>query len=70
MVPGAGNRDNMAQHIARCRRADVAQVAVCGRKRNDPERFAKEIGGHTLTCDITSQGQIFAFGCEARVKNG
>ncbi|MEP7350490.1 MAG: SDR family oxidoreductase [Sphingorhabdus sp.] len=70
VVLGAANRDNMAQHIARRLRAEGTQVVVSGRKRDELERFADEIGGHALTCDITSREQVFALGREARAKMG
>lgn len=60
IVLGAGGRDNMAQHMARRFRDEGAQVLVAGRKRDELNRFAAEIGGHAATCDITSQSDLAA----------
>lgn len=60
VVLGAANEGNMAQCIARRFRAEGAQVVVAGRKMAELERFAKEIGGHALPCDITKKDDIDA----------
>jgi NAD(P)-dependent dehydrogenase (short-subunit alcohol dehydrogenase family) len=62
IVLGAGSRDNMGQHMARRFRAEGAQVLVAGRKMDELQRFAKEIGGHAAQCDITSEGELAALG--------
>jgi NAD(P)-dependent dehydrogenase (short-subunit alcohol dehydrogenase family) len=54
VVLGAAGRDNMGQVIARRFRDEGAQVVVSGRHRGELERFAAEIGGHAVACDITS----------------
>lgn len=53
VVLGAAGRDNMGQGIARRFREEGAQVVVSGRHAGELERFAAEIGGHAVTCDIT-----------------
>ncbi len=60
VVIGAANRGNMAQVIARRFRDEGAQVVVAGRKMDELTRFAAEIGGHALPCDITDRGQVQA----------
>jgi NAD(P)-dependent dehydrogenase (short-subunit alcohol dehydrogenase family) len=54
VVLGAAGRDNMGQVIARRFRDEGAQVVVSGRHLEELERFAAEIGGHAVACDITS----------------
>jgi 2-hydroxycyclohexanecarboxyl-CoA dehydrogenase len=66
LVLGAGNRDNMAQVIARRFVAEGASVVVAGRKMDELERFATEIGGEAMACDITDRGQVFALAAGAR----
>lgn len=53
LVLGAGARDNMSQCIARRFAAEGAQVMVAGRKLDELQRLADEIGGHAASCDIT-----------------
>jgi len=60
IILGAASRDNMAQHMARRFHAEGAQVLVAGRKMDELERFAKEIGGHAACCDITSESDLAA----------
>jgi NADP-dependent 3-hydroxy acid dehydrogenase YdfG len=60
LVIGAGNRDNMAQVIARRLHQEGARVVVAGRKAEELTRFAEEIGGTALLCDITDRAQVFA----------
>jgi 2-hydroxycyclohexanecarboxyl-CoA dehydrogenase len=54
VVLGAANRGNMAQVIAKRFRDEGAQVLVAGRKMDELQRFAAEIGGHAAQCDITN----------------
>jgi NAD(P)-dependent dehydrogenase (short-subunit alcohol dehydrogenase family) len=70
VVMGAGNKGNMAQAIARRFRDEGAQVVVAGRKMDELERFATEIGGHALRCDLTQRDEIFALAREAKAKMG
>jgi 2-hydroxycyclohexanecarboxyl-CoA dehydrogenase len=70
LVLGAGNRDNMAQGIARRFVDEGARVIVAGRKKDELERFAVEIGGEAMTCDITNRDQVFALAAGAREKLG
>lgn len=70
LVLGAANRDNMAQVIARRFRDEGARVIVAGRKMEELERFAAEIGGEALPCDITDREQVFGLAAEARRRLG
>jgi NAD(P)-dependent dehydrogenase (short-subunit alcohol dehydrogenase family) len=60
VVLGAANEGNMAQVIARRFRDEGAQVVVAGRKMDELQRFAREIGAHALPCDITKKADIDA----------
>jgi NAD(P)-dependent dehydrogenase (short-subunit alcohol dehydrogenase family) len=53
VVLGAAGKHNMGQVIARRFRDEGAQVVVSGRNLDELERFAAEIGGHAVACDIT-----------------
>jgi len=53
VVLGAAGKHNMGQVIARRFRDEGAQVVVSGRHPDELERFAAEIGGHAVACDIT-----------------
>lgn len=70
VVIGAGNQGNMAQVIARRFVQEGAQVVIAGRKMDELERFAAEIGGHAVSCDITERVSVFALGQAARAKMG
>ncbi len=59
IVIGAANRDNMAQVIARRFTQEGARVAVAGRKMDELGRFADEIGGIAIHCDITVRADVF-----------
>ena len=65
VVLGAANQGNMGQVIARRFRDEGAQVTVAGRKLDELTRFAAEIGGHALPCDITDRAQVMALGRDA-----
>ncbi len=66
VVLGAAGRGNMAQVIARRLHDEGANVMVSGRKREELERFAGEIDGHAVTCDITAQADLQALADEAK----
>ncbi|SFS09601.1 SDR family oxidoreductase [Sphingomonas jatrophae] len=70
LVVGAGNRGNMAQEIARRFVAEGATVAVAGRKMGELERFAGEMGGTALPCDLTDRTQVFAMADAAKAALG
>lgn len=70
IVIGAANRDNMGQVIARRFAAEGATVVVAGRKLDELQRLANEIGGHATICDITDRAQVFALADFAREKLG
>lgn len=59
LILGAANRDNMAQVIARRFAREGARVVVGGRKMEELQRFADEIGGHAVRCDITRRDEVF-----------
>lgn len=58
VVLGAAGRGNMGQVIARRLRDEGAQVLVSGRQLEELERFAAEIGGHAVACDITQTADL------------
>ncbi len=59
VVIGAANRDNMAQVIARRLAGDGAKVVVAGRKADELERLAAEIGGLAVPeTDLTSEEDL------------
>lgn len=60
IILGAANRGNMAQVIARRLVQEGAVVVVAGRKMDELERFAGEIGGHAIHCDVTRRDEVFA----------
>lgn len=60
VVLGAAGKGNMAQVIARRFRDEGADVVVAGRKADELERFAAEIGGRWTTCDITRKADCDA----------
>jgi NAD(P)-dependent dehydrogenase (short-subunit alcohol dehydrogenase family) len=70
VVIGAAGRDNMAQHIARRFADEGASVVVAGRKREELERFAAEIGGFAALCDITCRTDVFALADFAKERLG
>jgi NAD(P)-dependent dehydrogenase (short-subunit alcohol dehydrogenase family) len=70
VVLGAAGRGNMAQAIARRFRGEGAQVLVAGRKMDELQRFAAEIGGHAAQCDITRPEDLGALGRTALEKMG
>jgi NAD(P)-dependent dehydrogenase (short-subunit alcohol dehydrogenase family) len=70
VVLGAAGKNNMAQVIARRFRAEGAQVTVAGRKMDELQRFAAEIGGHAVPCDITKPDDIGALARTALQKMG
>jgi 2-hydroxycyclohexanecarboxyl-CoA dehydrogenase len=58
LVLGAAGRGNMGQTIARRFAAEGARVLVAGRRGDELERFAREIGGRHAICDITLQNDV------------
>lgn len=70
IVLGAGNAGNMAQVIARRFRDEGATVVVTGRKMDELRRFADEIGGHAITCDVTDHDAVVAMAEEAKRQLG
>lgn len=70
VVIGAAGRDNMAQTIARRFHEEGAKVVVAGRHLDELDRFAREIGGHALTCDLTHREEVFALARDAKARLG
>lgn len=70
IVLGAAGRGNMGQTIARRFRDEGAQVTVAGRKGDELARFAEEIGGHWITCDIAKKAEVKAMADFAKAKMG
>ena len=70
VVLGAANRDNMGQVIARRFHDEGATVVVAGRRMDELQRFAGEIGGHALPCDIADHDQVHALAREAKARLG
>lgn len=71
VVAGAANRDNMAQVIARRLASDGATVIVAGRKPEELERLAAELGGLAVTgCDLTSEEDLARLGEAAKSAYG
>jgi len=65
VVLGAAGRGNMGQTIAARLAAEGARVVVAGRRMDELGRFAGEIGGVALPCDITSRAEVFALAAAA-----
>lgn len=71
VVAGAANRDNMAQVIARRLAADGATVIVAGRRAEELEHLAAEIGGLAVTgCDLTDESSLARLGDTAKATYG
>lgn len=70
VVLGAAGRGNMAQVIARRLRAEGAQVVVSGRQMDELQRFAAEIKGHAVRCDITQTADLEALAHASRAAMG
>lgn len=70
VVIGAASRDNMGQVIARRFAGEGATVVVAGRRMEELERFAGEIGGHALACDLTDPDQVNALARGAKERLG
>lgn len=65
VVLGAAGRDNMAQVMVRRFVEEGAKVVVAGRKLDELERFAAEVGGTAATCDITRKSETDALAATA-----
>jgi len=70
VVLGAAGRENMGQVIARRFREEGAQVVVSGRDPGELGRFAAEIGGHAVACDITRTEDLENLAQRARAVMG
>lgn len=58
LIFGAGNRDNMGQHIAARFAQEGAKVVAADRTAGEIERFASTIAGAACDCDITRKADI------------
>lgn len=70
IVLGAAGRGNMAQVIARRFAGEGAKVLVAGRKMDELQHFADEIGGIAVHCDITSLDDLHALAAAAQERFG
>lgn len=70
VVLGAAGRGNMAQVMAKRFADEGAKVVVAGRKMDELERFAGEIGGFAASCDITRRDEVLALADFAKSKLG
>lgn len=66
LILGAANTDNMAQIITRRFVDEGARVAVAGRRMPALQRFAEDVGGIALACDVTEADQVSAAALDAR----
>jgi NAD(P)-dependent dehydrogenase (short-subunit alcohol dehydrogenase family) len=58
LIAGASGRDNMGQVIARRLAKEGARVVLTGRRLDEMERLADEIGGLAIACDISDRQAI------------
>lgn len=70
VVIGAAEQGNMGQAIARRLRDEGCEVTVSSRRAEMLDSFAKEIGGHAVTCDLTDKASVFALADEASRRMG
>ncbi|MEZ5499890.1 MAG: SDR family oxidoreductase [Steroidobacteraceae bacterium] len=70
VVLGAASRDNMGQVMARRFAAEGAKVVVSGRKAQELESIAGQIGAVPFECDITRKPQVEALFDEAAARFG
>ena len=70
VVLGAAGRNNMAQAIARRFAEEGATLVVAGRQEEELARFAAEIGGHHVLCDITRKADADALAAFAATTLG
>ncbi|MET0545982.1 MAG: SDR family oxidoreductase [Caulobacterales bacterium] len=70
VVLGAAGAGNMGQTIARRFAQEGAKVLVTGRKQDELQRFADEIGGQCALCDVTKRDDVFALAAQAKAKLG
>lgn len=70
VIIGASEAGNMGQAIARRYRAEGAEVMVASRNGEASDQFAREIGGHSLRCDLTKRDDVFALADQARATMG
>lgn len=70
LIMGASGRDNMGQVIARRLHDEGATVVVSGRRLDELERFAAEIGGMAVAADITRKADNDALADQVKARFG
>jgi NAD(P)-dependent dehydrogenase (short-subunit alcohol dehydrogenase family) len=70
IVLGAAGAGNMGQVIARAFAAEGAKVMVAGRRMDELQRFADELGGLAVACDITKADDLKAMAAAAKAAFG
>lgn len=70
LILGADSRDNMGQDIARRFASEGARLVISGRDGVEAARFAQEMGGTHVACDITSKTELSAAVAHAREWGG
>lgn len=70
VIIGAAEKGSMGQAIARRYRDEGAQVTVASRRGEACAEFAREIGGHATSCDLTKRDQVFALADFAKERMG
>tara|TARA_B110000444_G_C18799911_1_gene576890 strand:+ start:1335 stop:1565 length:231 start_codon:yes stop_codon:yes gene_type:complete len=56
LVTGGGS--GIGEATARLFAQEGAIVVVAGRRREEIESVAADIGGHAIVCDVSDQGQV------------
>lgn len=70
IVLGSAGKDNMGQHIARRFTKEGSKVVVAGRRLEELQHLADEIGGHAFLCDITKKADNEALAAFTKEKLG
>ena len=70
IILGAAGAGNMGQVIAQRYKDEGADVLVVGRKEEELQRFADQVGGHYAICDLTSETDIKALPATAKSQMG
>lgn len=70
VIIGAAGEGNLGQVTARQFAREGATVMVAGRHEEPLAALAADIGGHSVVCDITDEGDLARLGSEAEAKMG